>query len=188
MAGRFFICGLPRSRTAWFAVATCTQTSLCYHEITKDVSSFTELADMWAPKYGVDVGVSDSALALQAGRVLAELKPKTLIVERPVDECLKSYQRYAEAAGWPTNPDATRELFESMVGALEAIKSDPLVLSVPYDELRTRAGVAKCLQWLLPGREFPDLQMLMGMNIQVMPVVVEAAIKRGHNMWHTQPA
>lgn len=183
-AGRFFITGLPRSRTAWFSVASTTHSSICYHEPTKGLSSFDELRDFWTPKYGVDIGVSDSSLALQVGRILDELKPRTLVIHRPLDEAIKSFAKYATDNDLPYDGKWCSEFGEMSALALATIGSHPLVKTVRFGELDDYAVMCDCLKWLLPNAEFPDLKSLMGFNIQVQSSVIKDYLTIPHNGWH----
>ena len=89
----FFVCGLPRSRTAWWSVVASTPYSVCLHEPAKDCKTFEELKERWLslPVYR---GISDSGLAFQMGRIMQEIEPRTLIVDRDPNDVLASFRRY----------------------------------------------------------------------------------------------
>lgn len=184
MTGRFFITGLPRSRTAWFSVATTTPSSICFHEPTSRLQSFDELRDFWAPKFGVDIGISDSALAPQIGRILEELKPRTLIIERPVDDTIESFRAYAAKTGLHVDEESCRKFARASFEALGKVMAHPLVKTVSFDALDDYAVMLDAMNWLLPGTELPDFRTLMGFNIQVSAAGIEKTIGLRHTRWH----
>lgn len=188
MADRFFITGLPRSRTAWFSVAATTQTSVCFHEPTPRLDSFQALRDFWAPKFGVDIGIADSALAPQIGRILDELKPRTLIVQRPAEEAITSFKAYAEKTGLAFDEQACRAFAGTSLKAMERLLGHPLVKTVSFHALDDYDVCLEALQWILPGREFPDLRALMGLNIQVSARRALEDASRQHAGWHMENA
>lgn len=184
MSGRFWITGLPRSRTAWFSVAATTSSSICVHEPTSRLQSFGDLCEFWKPKFGVDFGVSDSALAMRAEIILQQLQPRTLIIDRPVDECVASYLEYAERNGLPSDGEACLHFANEALSALETIRENPLVCSVDYDDLADYAILYRAMEWILPGRDFPDLKALMGLNIQVHNPRSFIGAAMTHSRWH----
>lgn len=184
MSGRFFITGLPRSRTAWFAVATNTPTSVCFHEPTARLNSFEDLREFWAPKFGVDIGISDSCLAPLAERIVEELQPRTLVVERPFEDVLRSYINYAARAGISVNEAKIRRFAGAAIEALENIKASPVVKTVQFAALDDYTEVLSAMRWLLPNRDLPDLRTLMTFNIQVAAKHIRAMATKPHNSWH----
>lgn len=187
MSHRFFITGLPRSRTAWFSVAATTPSSVCVHEPTATLASFQQLRDLWVPRYGIDFGVSDSSLASMAPRILSELKPRTLIIDRPVEDCVRSYAEYAARHGMPFFEAACTEMARRSLVALDTVRDHPLVCTVAYDALHDHAVMYRAMEWILPGREFPDLRQLMAMNIQVNDPEPLIAAAGAHTGWHLEP-
>lgn len=184
MSGRFFITGLPRSRTAWFSVATTTPTSVCFHEPIAGLSSYDELVDLWSPKFGVDIGISDSCLALHTERILNDLSPRTLLIERPLEDVMRSYAAYASRTGITMIEQVSRQRAEDASSALGRIKDHPLVQVVKYGALDDYDVVLSSMRWLLPHREFPDLRSLMTFNIQVAAKHIQNLICMPHNGWH----
>lgn len=178
------VCGLPRSRTAWFSVVTSTARSLCYHEPVARTASFEELASIWKPVAGIGVGVSDSALSLHLGRILRELEPRTLIVERPISDVVASMDNYM--AGLPNNGFDGHAYLMALCREIEAHRSHPLVKMVAFDDLDDYGTVSDCLKWLLPDVDFPDLKFLMTMKIEVRRDYVLGLVARGHNLWHME--
>lgn len=186
MAGRFLITGFPRSRTAWFAVASTTPTSVCFHEPLHRLQSFAELREFWAPKFGVDIGISDSGLAPQLPRILAELQPRILIVERPAEDALASFKRYAHAAGLRFDEAHCRHFLRAAVAGIAAAKGNPLVKAVDYVALDDYNVVRECMEWILPDTDLPDLRTLMNFNIQVAAQHIRKITGEPHNGWHLE--
>lgn len=186
MSGRFFITGLPRSRTAWFSVATTTPSSACFHEPTSGLKSYADLKKFWAPKFGVDIGVSDSCLALMAPRILADLSPRTLIIERPLEDVMRSYIAYASKTGISVLEAAARKFAEAWVRSLESVRDHPLVKVVQFSDLDDYSAVLAAMRWLLPHRDFPDLKALMTFNIQVSAKHIRELAAKPHNGWHLE--
>ena len=185
MTGRFFITGLPRSRTAWLAVATTTPTSVCWHEPLCHIQSFTGLREFWAPKMGVDIGISDSGLATQLGRILEELKPRTIIVERPLEDALLSFQKFA-AGKLHVDEKYCRRFAEIALAEIWKYSHHPLVKVVEFAALDDYDTMLDAMNWLLPGQEFPDLKALMTFNIQAKASEVERTSGLPHTNWHLQ--
>lgn len=184
MSGRFFITGLPRSRTAWFSVATTTATSVCYHEPVARLQSYVELREFWAPKFGIDIGVSDSGLALYAPEILADLNPRTLIIERSLDDVIASFLAYAKHTSIVVDEARSRKFAQRCLDALDRIKSHPQVKTASFESLDDYATMLCAMRWLLPGRDFPDLRELMRMNIQLSHREIEREVGLPHTKWH----
>lgn len=185
---RFFITGLPRSRTAWFSVATSGARSVCYHEPTHHIGSFGQLREFWEPSFGMATGMSDSALCPQLPRILSDIGPRTLIVERPLEESLFSFSAWAGKYSIAVDLDACRRIARLSLAAVEAARSHPLVKCVGYSDLQSPDVVMECLHWLLPGHDFPDARALMGMNIQIMPDLAIRRARKLRSLWFLETA
>lgn len=161
----FLICGLPRSRTAWWSVATSTAISACTHEPLKHCRSFDDLRRYWDRPSFQFVGISDSGLAYQIGRILSEIEPRTLLIERPMADVEASLLRYFG----PVEVDrlALRRQLDEMERHLRVVRRHHLVKTVPYDGLSDRNVVQACFDWLMPGSYEPFRDELLHMNVQV---------------------
>jgi len=183
MSGRYLITGLPRSRTAWFAVATSGPESACFHEPTPHLDSFEALAEFWHSSVGISMGISDSSLAFQIERILDELGPRTLIIERPKADVIRSFENY-----WQQSSRESRAYYsrycDLALAWLDYAKHHELCRSVPYDALDDFETVVACLEWLLPDEEFPDIRQLMRLNIQSRRDYNAALANAPHNGWH----
>lgn len=139
----FLITGLPRSRTAWWAVVTGAIHEPRSHEIP------------WAG------GISDSRLALHLPTIFARFEPRTLIVERDAASVLRSFKGYIGplACDWR----ATGAMIERNLDALQF--EHPAIKRVAYAALSKIDTVRECMDWLRV-TEPPHLAQLMHMNIQ----------------------
>jgi hypothetical protein len=146
--------------------------------------SYEELCGLWVPKYGVDIGVSDSALANQVSKILSHLKPRTLIVDRPKEDAILSFASYMRRACLDVDFERCRQLADVSLKALDAVRGNPLVKSVQFDDLRDYNVMLACMEWLLPNRDFPDLKTLMDFDIQVSAHAVKKMPYIQHTLWH----
>ena len=185
MNNRFLITGLGRCRTAWMSVATSTPRSICYHEPTAHTSKFEDLIELWASAGSLSIGISDSSLPLYLGRILETVKPRTLIIDRPIDEVIESFDDYMMG----TRFDITqgRKWVEECLVELDRHRAHPLVRCVEFDALNDHDTVLDCLKWLVPTHDFMDVRFLMTMNIQVNRDYVMGLVARPHSAWHTSP-
>ena len=85
----FFITGLPRSKTAWFAAYFSNDNYRCYHERVATHGLGTILQQKSDPQ--IITGVSDSALlAYWEDLELVFPNAKWLVVNRDFEECKRS--------------------------------------------------------------------------------------------------
>lgn len=151
---RFLITGLPRSRTAWWAVACSAGGRYCEHE---------PVSKCW---HSTRPGIADSGLAVHLQQIVTEMKPRTLIVERPRAEVLASFREYVRPTGQANSArfmEAAEALIEPMIEALKF--EHPLIKRVAFADLESEAVLVDCFQWL----QVPvpvGLRQLMHMNIQ----------------------
>lgn len=180
MSRPFFITGLPRSRTAWFSVAMRGRKSFCLHEPTAHAQSFDELKAMWSDDRWEHMGVSDSCLGFQLGRIMQDVAPRTLIIERPIDEVIASLSnllRY-EVATW-------RKEFEGLWQSIEEYRHHPLVHCVAYRDLRNPSVLNQACDWLVGGQGEQALT-LQHINIQADMCYAREVARRPHSRWHLE--
>lgn len=146
---RWLVTGLPRSRTAWFALATGAK-----HE---PISHLGYRKFRWAD----GTGVSDSGAALYLRDIVREVSPRTLIVERPVGEVITSFLAYAQ--GVDVNRMVLARSLHSMREQLAKVES-PLIKRVAYRDLDDLTVMRACMAWL--GVDPPNLEDLMHFNVQ----------------------
>ena len=66
---KFFITGLPRSRTAWLASFFTGNNSFCYHEILRVSSGFDDAIRKLSHRKEMYVGNSDSSLPIWIDKI-----------------------------------------------------------------------------------------------------------------------
>lgn len=150
MKDRFFITGLPRSRTAWFAVACCVAGRHCVHE-PLGVDSFLD-----------NLGISDSGMGLSIEFILNQYGPRTLIIERSLEGVVESLTAYF-GGHLPIPHEAGERRLAALQEALQY--QHPLIKRVAYADLHSTKVLESCFEWLkvpIP----PGLEQLKHMNIQ----------------------
>jgi hypothetical protein len=123
----FFITGLPRSRTAWFAaIFTATDDCFCYHDGLNGHRTVENYRKMLNSRPETFVGDSDSGLLLLD---MEKLFPdaKRVVIKRDPDECAESL---AEFLG----PEYA-ETIDAAIPYLEAING---ALVVDFDDIDDR--------------------------------------------------
>jgi len=175
---RFLITGLPRSRTAWLALLTTGRHSYCHHEPLKHTQSFEEYAAFWNAPDLPYIGISDSGIVPQLGRVLDEVKPRTLIVQRNPGAVCRSLEAILGPAVDPS------PYVMASAKQLEAHLSHPLVKTIRIEALDDVAEVRKAVAWLMPGNEAPINEALFHMNVQVTRQSILDGLAVGHNHWY----
>jgi len=167
-AQKFFITGLPRSRTAWLSTFFSTGQAICYHEPTVGMSDITELPSVFDTETYKYVGVCDSGIGFFAEWILENIQPRTLIVERDPSEVYASIVQM----GLKT----TRAELNYLASELKKFQSHPLVLWVPFEALNTKRVMQKIFWHLLPGMAFDETRYkeLSRFNIEVIPSIAFA--------------
>lgn len=169
MSKRYLVTGLPRSRTAWFSVLAGN----CYHEPTRYLQSWDEMKSFWG-----NFGLSDHALGFQLSRILAEIEPRVLLIERGLRDVEKSL------ALMGIGNDATRTFLTQLQTRLNEHKKHPLVKTVAYKALNDYSVVIDCLEWVWPeGGDYSRVRDLMRMNIQVERSYIEREAGMKNSMW-----
>jgi hypothetical protein len=148
MAGeqRFFVTGLPRSRTAWCANFLSHGGAVCWHDGLANCASL----DHFAAKLDAApiCGDSDSGLVF-FHKALRERYPDAqwAVIWRDPEAVVASLLAMEPYPGIPAiTSDAAWNVVSAGLLAMEEIASDPRVLSVPFSDLATRAG-ARALWW-----------------------------------------
>lgn len=149
MSQRFFITGLPRSRTAWMAAFFSLGKTMCYHEPICDIDSLDGLKHLYDSPFYDHVGVSDSGLGFHIGWILENLGPKTLIIGRPRRDVDLSLKRIGLGE---SNQTALLER------ELDTWCSHPLVKYIPYALLGNRRVMERAWFHLMPGVPFDEVR------------------------------
>ena len=144
----FLITGLPRSRTAWWAV-----TMDATHEPSATVKSLAA----WSTY--LERGISDSAIGLKLEEIMHEYAPRTLIVERPLQDVLTSAERLYGRAG--------SNLCYGLYRLQAALRFEhPLIRRIEFDDLNDPAKLFNAAEWLSRGYG-PRALSMKDFNIQV---------------------
>ena len=140
MSEPFLITGLPRSRTAWFAAVASNDRSICYHEPLSRLDRWEDIFSVvWCHQQAEYVGISDHGLGFWLAEIMDRLAPRTLIIERPMEEVKASLTRIGVTQ---TN------MCELLLEKLAVVH--PRVMRVPYAALESVETVTRCLRHLMP--------------------------------------
>ena len=166
MSGKFLITGLPRSRTAWLAVAATRADIVCHHEPSAWLKDEAALTALWGA-HGPPVGISDSALGIILPKILKDHGPRTVIVQRHPNGVVRSMEAYLAAGGITMPEGLIARRTATLARVLASCEGSPLVRVVAYENLRHIETVKSVLEWLTPGAPLPGLLgQLMHMNVQ----------------------
>ncbi len=160
-AQRFFITGLPRSRTAWLSTFFSTGNAICYHE-TIGMSDITELPSKFESDFYKYVGVCESSLGFFMEWILDNIKPKTMIVERDPNEVYASLVQMGVKS--------TRSQLQYLADELKKFRDHPLVMWVPFEALNVKRVVQRSFWHLMPGHAFDETRYdeMSKFNIEVI--------------------
>jgi hypothetical protein len=163
----FWITGLPRSRTAWWAVVM---------NALHEPAAMTPNLATWATH--LDRGISDSAVGLHIEKIMRDYAPRTLIVERPLGDVLASAERFLGQTG----PDVLHVLYRLSA----ALKFEhPLIRRITWDEMDDPVKLFDAAEWLLPGFG-PRALSMKAFNITVTKEHAMAQWARPHSGWHME--
>lgn len=168
---KFFITGLPRSRTAWMSVFLSGGNTICYHDACENLSDIKHIDDMYRSDFYKHVGISDSGLGFFLPYILEHVKPRTLIIERDPADVIESLKKISML---DTN------FIELLHQELLKAKGHPLVMWVPFESLDSKRVMQKIFWHLMPGEPFDEVHydLMSKMNIQCD---IEKVMKRAHN-------
>ena len=159
-----------------------TPFSVCLHEPAKECGSFKELKALWLslPVYR---GISDSGISHQLARIMKEIEPRTLIVDRDPSAVLASFRRYW---GKPFDEEKVQRVLAGASVALKAHHSHPLVKVVKFEALADYDTAQECFKWLMPGNPHPLRRDLFNMRVNVTRESAETDAHRPHTGWHLE--
>jgi hypothetical protein len=155
--------------------------SLCFHEPTAWLDRWDDVFNaVWHDrKHHRYVGIADHGLGFHLPEIMRRADPRTLIIQRPVDEVNSSLARLGLPA---TNfCDLLRQ----------ALAYDhPRIMRVPYAALADSWVVLDCLRWLMPEEVINRSQIarLQARNIQAGPNAIPQAMARSAEMANFIPA
>jgi len=181
MSTKFFITGLPRSRTAWLANlftlgGPCGQH--CHHDLLGKVESLVEFRRKM--NHGAATGDSDSGL-IWVFRKLREFYPaaRWLLIERDPAASVESIRNMADGTPWSQAVSvytATVDLWlPQYLELFELMLKDSRVARLPYAALENFEDVAAAWRFLLP--QSPRLsrerfEFLHPLKVEVVPTKV----------------
>ena len=173
MNGRFLITGLPRCRTAWFAVACTNQHQICLHEPSATMD-WGLLKTSWMS--GLVQGVSDHGLAARLPEIIRDVQPRILIIERDKTQVITSMRDYLEPH-YPVSNDFIDRLYVVVDQLQEALRIDhPSIMRVNFEHLKSLSLVQLCMDWL--GVRAYGLGQLQHMVINSSPAYNLALLQR----------
>jgi len=161
---RFFITGLPRSRTAWLSNFFTYKDSYCFHELINYGSNYMELHHVMANRAESYIGTADCGVPFYFDDIvqLSELW-RLAIVERDPIDVFNSLTAF-----FGTLNDEQKKFFDMSLEKLEILKNryDPHIIK--YEDLDNITEIEHLWYHLIPGLHFdPDrYTMINRMNIQ----------------------
>ena len=148
-AGKFFVTGLPRSRTAWMSAFLSTGETLCYHEPSYQIAKIEELPRLYDSTFYRHIGVSESGLGFHIEWILENIKCRTLIIERDIGDVEESMREM----GIPMDRFYYCDL---LLQTLLDVKNHPLVKWVHFNSLVHKRVMQDIYWWLMPGMAFDE--------------------------------
>jgi hypothetical protein len=156
---RYFITGLPRSRTAWLANFFTYGLSWCWHEGIKFKENHMEIDGY---QY---IGDSDSSHVMQHELQWKYPKAKVVIVKRNEDDVRASLREMFKHMAKET----VDKSLDANIGALEVFRQRCLEISqplyeIPFEDLDSEKEMERMWNFLLPTIKFP-LDRYKALNI-----------------------
>jgi hypothetical protein len=184
MAAKFFVTGLPRSRTAWVANYLSHAGAFCYHDGLANCSSLNEF-DAKLARHPV-CGDSDSGLAMfQVELRSRHPEAQWVILRRPLPEVVESLCEMDPYYGFlPIGRKEAWEIVMRLNAPLVALAKLPGVLEIDSEALSTPQG-AQLLWHHCLGSDTPwgedRWRMLRDMNVTIrsseIAISLEAATR-----------
>ncbi len=164
----FYITGLPRSRTAWLAVALSDyRLSACLHEPLARVTAYdrSTISNLLEAQHTKFAGMSDSGLPVVAPDLPDILPGPVLVVWRNPDEVIDSLVRYM---------GGKRETHAGGIALLHArlaeFASRHSVMIVDFDDLAREDVMRQVWSHLLPGTTYQRRRIAELQRLRIDPV------------------
>jgi hypothetical protein len=178
----FLVTGLPRTRSAWLAsVLTDDGDRCCFHEPCGTFETYEGFRDWLVSPNDFHVGAADQAIGFVAARLIRDIQPRILVVERPFGEAAQSFERYM--AGIKIDHVAVIEFMMNLQACLDEL-SGPLVYRIKYRDMGSPKCLKAALRWLVPGIDLEGVEAAMNVNIQADRDTVMA--RGAPHMWYLQ--
>lgn len=162
----FFITGLPRSRTGWFANLFTTEKSFCHHDLTGYAGTMAKFQEMMQD--GENVGDSDSGLLLHFDCLLKRFpEARWVVIWR---DSLESFNSLGKSF-----PGLNRTGFSKLIQARNQITKwqsmtrDSRILVVTFLDLDAAEKIRKIWQHCLPNVPFNEKRFLLLNKLRVEP-------------------
>ena len=163
LENKFFITGLPRSRTAWLSTFFTGNNSFCYHEILRISDGLDDAIEKLLNRKEMYVGNSDSSLPLWMDKIDHVLQHSPIvIIERDANEVNNSLINLFGDVGWTKSIDLILE-------NLETIKKRYNYISVDYNELDKQSCLELVSDFCIPNTPFDKdkFETLKTINISI---------------------
>lgn len=163
MARPFIVTGLPRSRTAWMSGWLSDGACLCRHE--PELNDVADLPNMLESTHYRFMGIADSGLGFDLGRILEDFQIPTVIVARPLEEVENSLDKLRAYFNIPKKADLCLALQAELI----KWEKHPLVMTVPYRAMNDVRTMQRAFWHLRMGEPFDEerFKMFSALNIQV---------------------
>ena len=160
---KFFITGLPRSRTAWLSTFFTGDNCFCYHEILRVSNGFDDAIQKLLNRKEIYVGNSDSSLPIWMDKIDHVLQYSPIvIIERDMDEVTNSLTNLFGDYDYTKFIDFTLE-------RLEIIKKRYNYISVDYNKLNEQLHLKMIWDFCVPNIPFDKdkFETLKTINISI---------------------
>lgn len=174
MSRVFFITGLPRSRTCWLANLFTTRESFCYHDLLGQVADVPALQRDLTPDAGRSVGDSDSGL-LFAHRWFKAKYPEArwLLVQRDFKAAWDDLALFVAGSPWaekiPVSTKARDDLMRAYYAAIPALFTDPLCMSIAFEDLDNMSMLQRAWEWLRESAPFDVRRAKLLQTLKIEP-------------------
>ena len=163
LVNKFFITGLPRSRTAWFSTFLTGNNCFCYHEVLRISSGFDDAIQKLLNRKEMYVGNSDSSMPIWVDKIDSILYHSPIvIIERDINEVTNSLTNLFGEHDYTKVLDLTLE-------GLEIIKKRYNYISVDYNKLDEELYLKMIWDFCIPNIPFDKdkFETLKSINVSI---------------------
>ncbi len=163
----FFITGLPRTRTSWFAALLTNGNSFCFHEPTKTCKNSFEIHDLLSNRPEQYKGVSDCLVPFYYEPLADTLRNHRLVfIERDFDEVVLSLLKWIRS---DINEDDLLRQLKSLQSKIEYIKGRYEHRSFSFNDLDKPSVVEEIWYYCIPGMSFDRQRYDMLNQLKIEP-------------------
>ena len=163
LVNKFFITGLPRSRTAWLSTFFTGNNCFCYHEILRTSNGVEGAVRKLLNRKEMYVGNSDSSLPIWMDGIDHILRRSPIvIIERDINEVTNSLINLLGEHDYIRLLDLTLE-------NLEIIKKRYNYISIDYNDLNKQSCLESIWDFCVPNIPFDKdkFEILKTINISI---------------------